>query len=141
MQKNDEEGKAKAEREAEEFVNRSQPDEKDIQIERYQKTIAELKAKEADQEKKNLLLEKSLWASQRASKESSAREKMLQMSSEAEETKMKSKIRGLETQISQYKENMEDMKNQHDDHAQELNDQIEQARTDTAKQLNEVYKR
>ena len=103
--------------------------------------IEELKAKEAEQEKKNLLLEKSLWASQRASKESSAREKMLQMSSEAEETKMKSKIRGLETQISQYKENMEDMKNQHDDHAQELNDQIEQARTDTAKQLNEVYKR
>ena len=50
---------------------------------------------------------------------------MLQMSSEAEETKMKSKIKSLETQISQYKENMEDMKNQHDDHAQELNDQIE----------------
>lgn len=54
---------------------------------------------------------------------------------------MKSKIKSLETQITQYKENMEDMKNQHDDHIQELNDQIEQARTDTARQLNDVYKK
>lgn len=59
--------------------------------------IEELKAKEAEQEKKNLLLERSLWASQKAAKETSAREQMLQMSSEAEETKMKSKIRSLET--------------------------------------------
>ena len=58
-----------------------------------------------------MLLEKSLWASQRSSKEANAREKMNVMSWEAEETKMKSKIRSLETQVSQYKENMEDMKN------------------------------
>ena len=44
------------------------------------------------------------------------------MSAEAEESKMKSKIRSLETQVAQYKENMEDQKNQHDDHIQELND-------------------
>ena len=100
MEKNDKEERIKAEQKAEEFVNRTQPDEKDMEIERMQKVIAELRAKEADQEKKNLLLEKSLWASQRASKEASAREKMLQMSSEAEETKMKSKIKSLETQIS-----------------------------------------
>ena len=48
-----------------------------IQIERYEKEIAELKAREAEQEKKNLLLEKSLWASQRNCKEVTAREKML----------------------------------------------------------------
>ena len=33
------------------------------------------------------------------------------MSQEAEDTKIKSKIKSLETQITQYKENMEDMKN------------------------------
>ena len=93
-----------------------------IQIERYEKEIQKLKAREAEHEKKNLLLEKSLWASQRTSKEVSERENMLQISSEAEETKMKSKIKSLEAQIAQYKENIEDMKNQHDDHIQELND-------------------
>ena len=48
-----------------------------IQIERYEKEIADLKAREAEQEKKNLLLEKSLWACQRNCKEVTAREKML----------------------------------------------------------------
>ena len=62
-----------------------------------------------------MLLEKSLWASQRSSKEANARVKMDVMSWEAEESKMKSKIRTLETQVGVYKENMEDMKNAHDD--------------------------
>ena len=68
-----------------------------------------------DQEKKNLLLEKSLWAAQRQSKEANAREKMTVMQFEAEETKMKSKMKSLETKVSHLKENEEDLKNRHED--------------------------
>ena len=48
MEKNDKEERINAEQKAEEFVNRTQPDEKDMEIERMQKVIAELRAKEAD---------------------------------------------------------------------------------------------
>ena len=56
-----------------------------------------MKQKESEQDKKNFLLEKSLWAAQRASKEANGREKMSVMQWESEETKMKSKIKSLET--------------------------------------------
>ena len=60
-------------------------------------------------------MEKSLWASQRSSKEALAREKMSVVQWEAEETKMKSKIKSLETQVAQLKENEEEMKNRHEE--------------------------
>ena len=48
MLKNEKETIVKTDNKAEKFINHSQPDERDIQIERYEKTIAELKSKEAD---------------------------------------------------------------------------------------------
>ena len=52
---------------------------------------------------------------------------------------MKSKIKTLETQVSQLKDNEIDLKNKHDDQIQELTDQIEQAQTDTTSRLNQIY--
>ena len=48
MLKNEKETIVKTDNKAEKFINHSQPDERDIQIERYEKTIAELKSREAD---------------------------------------------------------------------------------------------
>ena len=64
---------------------------------------------------------------------------MAVMQFEAEETKMKSKIRTLETKVAQLKENEEDMKNRQEDQIQELNDQIEQAQSETTARLNGIY--
>ena len=64
---------------------------------------------------------------------------MSMMQWDSEETKMKSKIKSLETQVGQLKENEEELKNRHEEQVQDLNDQIEQAQTETSARLNKIY--